>query len=60
MRLRFAPRATRDLVEIAEYLRARNPYAAERVRTAILDSLQTVVCFREAAGPKPLQMSANW
>jgi len=45
MKPRFAPRVTRDLVEIDEYLRARSPFAAERVRTAIVESLQTVVLF---------------
>jgi toxin ParE1/3/4 len=45
MKLRFAPRATRDVAEIGDYLRSRNPLAAERVRAAILDSLQSLVRF---------------
>ena len=42
MKLRFTPRATRDLADIAEYLRTRNPSAALAVRDAILRSLQTL------------------
>ena len=45
MKLRYTPRATRDLVEIAEYLRARNPSAALAVRDAILRSLQDLALF---------------
>ena len=45
MKLRFAPRATRDLEEIAEYLRTRNPAAALAVRDAILRSLQNLTLF---------------
>jgi len=45
VKLRYTPRATRDLVEIAEYLRARNPSAALAVRDAILRSLQDLVLF---------------
>lgn len=47
MRLRFTPRATRDLAEIAEYIHQHNPNAAQRVRTAILESLQDLVIFPE-------------
>ena len=43
MKLRFTPRATQDIVEIAECIRAENPRAAERVRAAILESLQNLV-----------------
>ena len=46
MKLRFTPRATRDLAEIAEYLRTRNPAAALAVRAAILRSLQNLTLFR--------------
>ena len=45
MKLQLTPRATQDLVEIADYIRTRNPAAAQRVRTAILNSLQTIVLF---------------
>jgi toxin ParE1/3/4 len=38
VKLRFTPRATRDIAEIAEYLRIRNPSAALAVRDAILRS----------------------
>ena len=47
MKLRFTPRATSDLLAIAEYLRARNPAGARAVRDAILASLQTLVLFPE-------------
>jgi addiction module RelE/StbE family toxin len=40
MRLRFSQRAAQDLAEIADYIRARNPKAAVRVRAAILRTLQ--------------------
>jgi addiction module RelE/StbE family toxin len=45
MRLRFTRRAVQDLAEIADYIRARNPAAAQRVRAAILESLQNVIAF---------------
>jgi toxin ParE1/3/4 len=48
MKLRFTPRATQDLLDIAEYIRERNPNASLRVRAAILDSLQDLVLFPEA------------
>jgi plasmid stabilization system protein ParE len=34
MKLRLTRRASRNLAEIADYLRERNPEAAVRVRTA--------------------------
>ncbi len=45
MKLRFTPRATQDIVEIADYIRQHNPDAAERVRAVLLDALQTLVRF---------------
>lgn len=48
MKLRFAPRATRDINDIADYIRARNPAAAVRVRDAILDAMQTLVLSPKA------------
>jgi toxin ParE1/3/4 len=45
MKLRFTPRAARDLADIADYIRERNPPAALRVRAAILESLQSLVLF---------------
>jgi plasmid stabilization system protein ParE len=45
VKLRFTPRATRELAEIAEYLRTRNPSAALAVRDAILRSLQNLTLF---------------
>jgi plasmid stabilization system protein ParE len=47
MKLRFTPRATQDLVDIADYVRAHSPDAALRVRGAILDSLQNLVLWPE-------------
>jgi plasmid stabilization system protein ParE len=47
MKLRFTPRATQDLVDIADYIRANSPGAARRVRGAILDSLQNLVLWPE-------------
>jgi addiction module RelE/StbE family toxin len=45
VKLRFTRRATRDLTEIAEYLRAHNPSAALAVRAVILRSRQNLVLF---------------
>jgi toxin ParE1/3/4 len=47
MRLRFTPRATRDLAEIAEYIHDRNPNAALRVRSVIVQSLEDLLLFPE-------------
>jgi toxin ParE1/3/4 len=40
MKLRFTPRAVRDLTIIADYLTAESPGGARNVRAAILDSLR--------------------
>jgi toxin ParE1/3/4 len=45
MKLRLTPRAAQDIAAIADYIHARNPGAARRVRAAILDSLQTLILF---------------
>lgn len=47
MRLRFTPRATSDLTEIADYIRERNPKASQAVRDAIFSSLRTLTLFPE-------------
>jgi toxin ParE1/3/4 len=47
MKLRFTPRAARDLADIAEYIHQHNPSAARRVCTAILESLQDLAGFPE-------------
>ena len=47
MKLRFTPRATSDLIVIADYIRARNPAASLAVRDAILASLQTLALYPE-------------
>lgn len=45
MKLRFTPRAANDIIEIADYIRRENPGAAEKVRGAILGTLETVARF---------------
>lgn len=45
MKLRFTPHAVQDLAELADYLHARNPTAARRVRAAIYETLQTLILF---------------
>jgi toxin ParE1/3/4 len=52
MKLRFTPRATENLVEIADYLHERNPAAARRVRSAIYDGLQNLLLFPAAGRPQ--------
>jgi plasmid stabilization system protein ParE len=54
MKLRFTPRAAQDLVDIAAYIRERNPPAALRVRAAILESLQSLVLFPHIGHLSPL------
>ena len=55
MKLRLTPRATRDIAEIAEYLRTRNPAAALAVRDAILRSLQNVALFPAIGRPQNVE-----
>ena len=45
MKLRFTPRALENIPAIAEYIRFRNPAAAQRVRSAIYESLQDLILF---------------
>jgi toxin ParE1/3/4 len=45
MKIRLTPRAARDIADIADYIRDRNPAAAQRVRDAILDSLRNLSSF---------------
>ena len=45
MKLRFTPRAVRDLTAIAYYIHEQSPQAALRVRAAILESLQSLALF---------------
>jgi addiction module RelE/StbE family toxin len=52
VRLRFTPRAARDLTEIADYLRTRNPSAALAVRAALLRSLQNLTLFPTIGRPQ--------
>jgi toxin ParE1/3/4 len=55
MKLRFAPRAAQDLAAIADYIRARNPAAAQQVRAAILHSLQNLVLFPQVGRAQTLE-----
>ena len=55
MKLRFTPRATQDLIDIADYIGERNPTASLRVRTAILDSLQNLSLFPEIGRKQTVQ-----
>jgi len=52
MKLRFTPRATANIIEIADYIRAGNPAAAERVRAAIYASLQNLLLFPHVGRPQ--------
>ena len=45
MKLRFTPRAVENIAAIADYIRERNPGAAQRVRAAIYESLQDLILF---------------
>ena len=45
MKLRFTPRALENIAAIADYIQARNPAAAQRVRAAIYRSLQDLILF---------------
>lgn len=54
MKLRFTPRATRDLAEIADYLRNRNPAAAPAVRASIR-SLQNLTLFPAIGRPQKVE-----
>jgi len=59
MRLRLTPEAIQDTVEIAEYLRARSPVAAPRVRTAILESLESLILFPQLGRRQALEGVRN-
>jgi toxin ParE1/3/4 len=51
MKVRYRPRAERDLNDIADYLRSRNPQAARSVRDAILHTIGIVADFPELGVP---------
>jgi plasmid stabilization system protein ParE len=48
MRLRFTPLAVQDIAGIGNYLRARNPAAAQHVRAAIFGCLRNLILFPRA------------
>jgi toxin ParE1/3/4 len=52
MKLRFTPRAAENIIAIADYIRERNPAAAERVRVAIYESLQDLMLFPQVGRPQ--------
>jgi toxin ParE1/3/4 len=55
VKLRYTPRAARDLEEIAEYVHTRNPSAALAVRAAILRSLQNLTLFPAIGRPQNVE-----
>jgi toxin ParE1/3/4 len=55
MKLRFTPRAAKELADIGDYIRERNPEAALRVRAAILESLQNLVLFPKAGRQQEIE-----
>jgi plasmid stabilization system protein ParE len=52
MKLRFTPRALENIAHIADYLHARNPSAAQRVRDDIYDGLRNVILFPQVGRPQ--------
>jgi plasmid stabilization system protein ParE len=55
MKLRFTPRATQDLISIADYVHEHSPQGALRVRAAILESLQNLVRFPSLGRPQTVE-----
>jgi len=55
MKLRFSPCAMQDLIDIADYIRERNPAASLRVRAAIIDSLQNLILFPDIGRRQTVQ-----
>jgi plasmid stabilization system protein ParE len=55
MKLRFTSGALADISEIADFIRAENPQAAEKVRASILESLQNLTLFPKAGRPQSVQ-----
>jgi plasmid stabilization system protein ParE len=55
VKLRYTQRAARDLEEIAEYLRTRNPSAALAVRDEILRSLRNLTLFPVIGRPQDVE-----
>jgi plasmid stabilization system protein ParE len=55
MKLRFTPRATQDLISIADYVHEHSPQGALRVRAAILESLQNLVRFPNLGRPQTVE-----
>ena len=55
MKLRFTPRATLDLISIADYVHEHSPQGALRVRAAILESLQNLVRFPSLGRPQTVE-----
>jgi plasmid stabilization system protein ParE len=49
MKLRFTPRSVENIASIADYVRERNPAAAQRVRAAVYEALQDLILFPMSA-----------
>jgi toxin ParE1/3/4 len=52
MKFRFTPRALENIAHIADYLRVRNPSAAQRVRADIYDGLRNLALFPQVGRPQ--------
>lgn len=52
MKLRFTPRAVRNLTAIGDYLTEQNPAAAARVRADIYDGLRDLLLFPQLGRPQ--------
>jgi plasmid stabilization system protein ParE len=48
MKLRFTPRSVENIAHIADYIHARNPPAAQRVRDDIYDGMRNLILFPQA------------
>jgi len=59
MKLRFTAQALADIAEIADFIRAENPQAAEKVRASILESLRNLALFPRAGRPQAVGACAS-
>ena len=56
MKLRFTPRAIRNLADISDYIKTENPIAATRVRESILASIDLLGDFPELGKSRAVGM----
>ena len=54
MKLRYSPRASRDLAEIADYLTSRSPKGALSVERRIRKTVALITSFPGAGRCKPI------